>query len=102
MLIVMTTVSDPAEADSLADKIIEARLAACVQILPRMTSVFYWKGGISREREHLVLIKTLEARYDELRQFIAENHSYEVPEIVALDAKHVSEGYLSWMTGRLT
>ena len=97
MLIVVTTVSSSEEGESLAEAIIGERLAACVQILPQMTSVYVWEGKFQKEGEHLLFIKTLPEKWDELRDFITANHSYDVPEIVAIDAEKVSESYLSWM-----
>ncbi len=97
MLIVLVTTPNEAEAEALAARIVEARLAACVQILPRMTSVYVWEGKLQKDAEHLLLIKTLPDKYDELEAFIIANHSYEVPEIVAIDAERVSGPYLAWM-----
>lgn len=97
MLIVMTTLLNAEEAETLAEKIVELKLAACVQILPPMTSVYVWEGKVQRETEHLLLIKTLDEKYDELAAFINANHSYEVPEIVAIDAAHVSADYRAWL-----
>ena len=97
MLIVLTTISDQAAGELLAEKIVEAKLAACVQVLPRMTSVYVWEGKLQKEGEHLLLIKTLSDKYDELEAFIKANHSYDVPEIVAIDAERVSEPYLAWI-----
>ncbi len=96
MLIVLTTTSGSEEAENLARKIIEAKLAACVQILPPMKSFYLWKGAIQTDQEHLLLIKTLAEKFAELEKFIKENHSYDVPEIVALSAEKVSENYLNW------
>lgn len=97
MLIVLTTVSESREAETLARKIVEAKLAACVQILPPIISVYSWKDEIEKDSEILLLIKTLPEKYDELEKFISENHPYEIPEIVAISAEKVSENYLDWM-----
>jgi len=97
LLIVFTTAPNSEEAESLAQKIIDARLAACVQVLPQMTSFYTWEGKTQREPEHLLLIKTLGSKYDELERFIIANHSYSVPEIVAIDAARESRPYLDWM-----
>jgi len=78
---------------------VESRLAACVQVLPKMTSIYFWEGKLQTESEHLLLIKTLEERFDDLSEFIRKNHSYEVPEIVAMDVMKVSDDYLEWMRG---
>lgn len=97
MLIVFTTVETQAAGEDLAAKIVEAKLAGCVQVLPRMTSVYVWEGRITKDGEHLLLIKTLPEKFDELSAFVTANHSYTVPEIVAVDAARVSEPYLKWM-----
>ena len=102
MLIVLTTTPNSDEANRLAQKIVEQKLAACVQILPKMTSVYFWEGKVQTEPEHLLIIKTLEEKFDELSSFIKADHSYDVPEIVAIDAEKVSAGYLKWMTEFLT
>lgn len=101
MLVALTTTSTFEEADALAGKIVESRLAACVQILPQMRSVYVWKGKTHRENECLLLIKTLPDKWDELKEFISANHSYDVPEIIALDAK-AAEPYRQWLTTELT
>lgn len=98
MIIVLTTTPNIEEAESLAKKIVKARLAACVQVLPEMKSFYFWEGEVQNEPEHLLLIKTLEENFAELEKFIQTNHSYDVPEIVALSAKDVSESYLKWLT----
>lgn len=94
MLIVLTTVSTATEAEALAEKIVTQKLAACVQILPPMTSVYVWDGAVQKETEHLLLIKTLPEKYDEVEAFITANHTYEVPEIVAIEAAKLSGNYL--------
>lgn len=101
IVIVLTTVNDKDEGASLARGIVEEQLAACVQILPPMTSVYRWDKKIQEETEHLLLIKTTSARWNVLRSFIAANHSYSVPEIVALDAAAVSDGYAAWLRTEL-
>ena len=94
--VVLTTVPSNEEAETLARKIVAERVAVCVQILPRMTSVYFWEGEVRKEAEHLLIIKTLPEKYDELESFIKANHRYDVPEIVAVKAEKVSEQYL-WM-----
>ena len=100
-IVVLTTVSNDEEAESLARKIVEAKLAACVQILPPMKSVYFWENAIQIDSEHLLLIKTLREKFDELSKFIQANHSYETPEIIALEASAVAENYLDWMKNYL-
>lgn len=96
MLIVLTTTPTLDEGELLAGKLVDARLAACVQVLPQMTSVYFWEGALQKEPEHLLLIKTLPEKWDELRDFITANHSYEVPEILAIEAAAVADAYREW------
>ena len=94
----MTTAPSEDEAEKLAGILVAERLAACVQILPKMTSVYVWKGETHREAEHLLLIKTAEDKYAEVEKAISDNHSYDVPEIVAIRSSDVSAPYLEWLT----
>jgi periplasmic divalent cation tolerance protein len=102
MLVVLTTAPSKTEAEGLAEKIVEAKLAACVQVLPEMRSVYFWDGAVRKEPEHLMLIKTLPEKYPDLERFILENHSYDVPEIVALKASDISDSYLAWLASYIT
>jgi periplasmic divalent cation tolerance protein len=97
MLIVLTTCPAQEAAEALGEQIVEARLAACVQVLPQMTSIYVWEGKVQRDAEFLLLIKTVAEKWDELRDFITTNHSYEVPEIVAIDSEKISEPYRRWL-----
>ena len=97
MLIVMTTIDSEEKAEELAKGIVEQRLAACVQVLPRMTSFFFWEGAVQREEEHLLLIKTAEEKFGEVEAYIREHHSYDVPEVAAIRAEQVSEPYAKWL-----
>jgi periplasmic divalent cation tolerance protein len=96
MIVVLTTTPNIEEAETLAQKIIETKLAACVQILPQIKSFYFWEGKIQKDAEYLLLIKTLTEKFVELEKFIKENHSYEIPEIVALSAEKVSTNYFDW------
>ena len=102
MLVVLTAAPDAEEAEALARKIVAARLGACVQVLPVMKSFYFWENEIQADAEHLLLIKTLPEKFDELKDFIEAQHSYSVPEIVALAAEKVSESYLGWMKDYLS
>jgi periplasmic divalent cation tolerance protein len=97
MLVVFTTLPDAAEASSLAEKLVEAKLAACVQIVPQITSVYFWEGKVKKDNEQLLLIKTAEEKFPDLENFISENHSYDVPEIFAIKSENVSEPYRRWL-----
>lgn len=85
----------------MARALVEKRLAACVNVIPGIRSVYRWKDAIEDEEEVLLLIKTSRALLDELREEIERLHSYEVPEVIALSIVDGSERYLSWMTREL-
>jgi len=102
VVVVLTTVPAEEQAETLARKIIEAKLAACVQVLPPMKSFYVWENKVQVDSEHLLLIKTLAGKYDELEKFIQANHSYDVPEILALSTERVSESYVGWIENCLT
>jgi periplasmic divalent cation tolerance protein len=81
----------------LAGGLVEQRHAACVSILPGLTSVYAWKGQIESAEESLLLIKTRLANFSELERFIKQRHPYEVPEILAIPVQAGSADYLAWL-----
>ena len=94
---VLTTAPDTSVAESLAQRLVEERLAACANVLPGVTSVFWWEGSVQSEGEVLVLLKSTEARYPALRDRLLELHPYDVPEVLRLPVAGGSEGYLEWV-----
>lgn len=97
MLVIFTTTPNEAEAEHLATQLLDQRLAACVQILPKMKSFYFWKNKIQIDSEYLLLIKTGSDKYQEVESVIISHHSYETPEIVAIKAQNVSDKYLQWI-----
>jgi periplasmic divalent cation tolerance protein len=91
------TAANREEANRIAEMLVNARLAACVQILPELQSVYRWQGEIARESEVLLLGKTTRASFAELDRAVREIHSYETPEIIALEVTAASEPYLKWL-----
>src|SRR5262245_14091381 len=96
-LVVLTTLEKQEDGERLATLLVEAALAACVQIMPSMTSIYRWQGAVERANEVLLLIKTTRAAYPRLETTIKENHPYQTPEIIALPVEAGSEEYLSWL-----
>jgi periplasmic divalent cation tolerance protein len=96
-LLVLTNLPDRAAAESLADALIDARLAACVNLLAPCRSIYRWKGAVQHDEEHPVLIKTTEERYPALEQAIRARHPYELPEIVAVPIERGLAAYLEWI-----
>jgi periplasmic divalent cation tolerance protein len=98
-IVVLITAGSREEALRLAEMLVGARLAACVQVLPEIESIYHWQGRIERAPEVLLLVKTTAAHFAELEREVRALHSYETPEIVALPITAVSTPYLEWLTG---
>jgi periplasmic divalent cation tolerance protein len=94
--LVLTTTATEAQADALARQIVEARLGACVQI-HALKSVYRWKGALCAEPEWQLSIKTRQALFETLAQFITARHAYETPEIVQIPITAGSAAYLRWL-----
>ena len=96
-IVVLMTAANREEANQIAELLVSERLAACVQILPEIESVYRWQGEVKREKEILLLAKTVASRFAELESKVRALHSYETPEIVAVLVVDVSEPYLKWL-----
>jgi periplasmic divalent cation tolerance protein len=96
-VIVLTTLPIESDAETFASHLVEERLAACVNILPAMRSVYRWKNAVERGDERQLLIKTSASRLAELEARIRTLHPYEVPEFVVLPIAHGAASYLSWL-----
>jgi periplasmic divalent cation tolerance protein len=96
-VIVLTTLPADGESAALARKLVEERLAACVNLLPPMESIFRWEGQVEQDAERQVVIKTSRERVAVLWERIRELHPYEVPEFVVLSIVDGSEAYLRWI-----
>ncbi len=93
---VLTSVGTPQSAEKLARALLARRLCACVSIVSRIRSLYFWRGGVSDDRELLLVIKTVPGRLAALKKALAELHPYEVPEVLTLDAE-ASGSYLAWL-----
>jgi periplasmic divalent cation tolerance protein len=98
---VMTTVEKKEEAEHIARSLVERRLAACVQILGPITSIYRWKGQVETAGEWLCLIKTREDCYGAVEEAIRSIHTYETPEIIATPITAGSHDYLDWLQNQL-
>lgn len=97
LVVVLCTVPDEEVGASLARTVVEERLAACVNLVPGLRSIYSWKGEIQDDGEILLVIKTRGSRFGELRERIAALHPYDVPEIVALPAADCHRPYRDWV-----
>jgi periplasmic divalent cation tolerance protein len=83
---------------TLARAVLEARLAACVNVIPGCRSLFWWEGAIQDDTELLLIVKTSEPKLAELTRFVVARHPYDCPEVLALPVTGGSAAYLDWMT----
>jgi periplasmic divalent cation tolerance protein len=99
--IILSTCADRAQAERIAQRLLELHLAACINILPGVQSIYRWQGGIESAAEVLILIKTRAALTREVQSTINGLHSYEVPEFLVLPVSGGSESYLAWLEASL-
>ncbi len=96
-MVVFITVGGRAEADRISNSLVERGLAACVNVVGPIDSVYRWKGAVERAEEYLLLAKTVGERLDELKELVTGLHSYSLPEIIALRVEGGSAPYLRWL-----
>ena len=96
-IIVFVTTPNSDEANRIANALVSEQLAACVNIVPLIESIYRWEGEIKRDSEALMIIKTTDDRYVELERRVKELHSYTMPEVIALEIELGSEDYLKWL-----
>jgi periplasmic divalent cation tolerance protein len=95
--LVLTTCGSQAEAQKIACALVERRLAACVNIVPQIASVYCWQGKVETAEESLLVIKTTAAAFERLREALVELHSYQVPECIEIGIEDGSAAYLDWI-----
>lgn len=96
-LIVLVTTPNNEEASRIAEALVSERLAACVNIIPAIESIYRWEGKVTRDSESLMIIKTTDERYAELELRVKQLHSYATPEAVAFKIERGSSEYLVWL-----
>ena len=101
-ILVFITASSREEAERLADMLVDKSLAACVQIMPEMQSIYRWQGKVERQREFLLIAKTLNSKFGLIESEVVKLHSYETPEILALPLTAVSRPYLEWLSSSVS
>ena len=101
LLVVFVTVGDEAAAGRIARVIVEERLAACVNIVPSIRSIYHWQGSIEEGGESLLMIKTGRELLEDLKARIREIHPYDLPELIALSVEDGLKEYIGWALGEL-
>jgi periplasmic divalent cation tolerance protein len=100
--LVLSTVASREDGERLARTLVERKVAACVNVLPGVTSFYRWEGNVQRDEERLLVIKTRADRFEELRSALVDLHPYEVPEVIALPITAGHGPYLSWLDQSLS
>ena len=96
-ILVLTTAGSKDEARKIGRALVERLLAACVNVVPQVGSIYRWEGEIEEAEEWLLIVKTTPAAFERVRETILELHSYDVPECVSISVDDGSVGYLSWV-----
>ncbi|HSE40470.1 MAG TPA: divalent-cation tolerance protein CutA [Acidobacteriota bacterium] len=96
-IVILSTAGSEQEASKIAEHLVINRLAACVNIVPEILSVYRWKGDMNREKEVLMIIKTDASLFIEIEQAVRHLHSYEVPELIAFPIQQGLQGYMDWI-----
>jgi|SRR5690348_10466681 periplasmic divalent cation tolerance protein len=96
-VLVLTTAGNEGEAQKIAQELVERRLAACVNIIPRVQSIYRWEGKVETAEEFLLVIKTTKTRSADVKVAIRELHSYDLPECVVVSMEDGSAEYLKWI-----
>jgi periplasmic divalent cation tolerance protein len=100
-IVILSTCSSEAEAEKIARLLVEERLAACVNVIPRMRSFYRWNGAVESAEECLLVIKSARDLFERLRAVLEQAHSYEVPEAIAIPILDGAETYMSWLESNL-
>ncbi len=101
-VVVFITAPNGEEASLIAKALVESKLAACVNIVPAIRSIYLWKGKIEDDTEVLMIVKTREELFESLSSRVKELHSYDVPEVIAIPISKGSEDYLAWLRDSTT
>lgn len=96
-ILVLCTVEDKKQGKMIARQLISDGIAACVNIIPKLISIYRWDGEISEEEEALMLIKTKKPLFEQVRGRILQMHTYNLPEIISLDISNANKEYLNWI-----
>lgn len=96
-MLILTTVPDFEAGKKIAEALVNEHLAACVNIMPQVDSIYPWKGKICNDKEHMLFIKTVEPKVKKVFERIVQMHPYEVPELVALEINAIGDSYWGWM-----
>ena len=96
-IIILCTINSIENAETIANNLVQDRLAACINIIPQIQSVYFWNGKIQNDEEFLLLIKTKKNLFNSVKEGITKLHPYEIPEIISIDITDGNQNYLTWI-----
>ncbi len=97
-ILVLCTVQDKKQGKEIAKQLVSEGIAACVNIVPKLLSIYRWEGEISEDEEALMLIKTKKTLFEQVQNRILQLHTYDLPEIIAFDISDANKAYLDWIS----
>lgn len=100
-ILILSTVNKFEIAKEISSYLVENKLAACVNIIPKVTSIYYWDNKVCEDNEYLILIKTVKDNFSLVKQYIESVHPYDLPEIISVDISGGSNEYLDWISSSL-
>ena len=96
-IIIFCTINSPDNANKIATNLVQKKLAACINIIPHIRSVYVWDGKLQNDEEFLMLIKTRKVLFNSIKDIVAKCHPYEIPEIISIDITEGCQNYLDWI-----
>jgi len=96
-IVILSTVPTQEEAESIATKLVNDHIAACVNIIPKITSFYRWQGKVHNDSELVLIIKTNQLKEQQVYDYIKDMHSYDTPEIITLDVNNIDDKYANWL-----
>lgn len=96
-IIILCTINSIENAETIANNLVQDRLAACINIIPQIQSVYFWNGKIQNDEEFLLLIKTKKNLFNSVKEKIEKLHPYEIPEIISIDIADGNKNYFDWI-----
>jgi len=100
-IVIFITAANKKEADKIAEELVKSKLAACVNIVGNIKSVFRWQGKLDRTEEVLLIIKSKKSKFNKISGFVKSMHSYQVPEIISLPVISGNKDYLEWLDANI-